>query len=105
MIVRIWKARARQSAGPRYVEYFKTHVVPELRAVRGYERAEVLVGASGEQPEIVVITWWASLDAIRGFAGDAIDTAVVHPAAAAMLTDFDRQVVHYEVAVDDAPGA
>ena len=102
MVVRIWRARATRENSARYVEYFNAHVLPELRSVPGYAGSEVLVGP-GEEPEIVVATRWASYDAVRQFAGDALDAAVVHPAAAALLSDFDRHVVHYEVAAEDGP--
>jgi hypothetical protein len=51
--------------------------------------------------EVLVITFWQSVDAIRGFAGDDLEGAVVAEAAAALLTQFDRRVRHYEVAVND----
>jgi heme-degrading monooxygenase HmoA len=99
VIARIWKARATGKAAPEYIEYFNAHVVPELRSVAGYEGVKVLLRTAGDEVQVVVITWWTSLEAIRGFAGDAIETAVVHPAAAALLVDFDRHVEHYDVAI------
>ena len=73
-------------------------------SIPGYKGAEVLVG-SGPDVEVTVITRWASLDAIRAFAGETITAAVVHPAAAALLIDFDRQVVHCEVALEHHGGS
>ncbi len=37
------------------------------------------------------------MDAIRAFAGEEIDEAVVEPGAVAALLDFDAKVQHYEV--------
>jgi len=37
------------------------------------------------------------MDAIRAFAGDDVENAVVEPEAVAALTTFDRTVQHYEV--------
>lgn len=51
--------------------------------------------------EVIVITFWRSLDSIRGFAGDDLEGAVVTEEAAALLTQFDHRVRHYEVAVKD----
>jgi heme-degrading monooxygenase HmoA len=101
MIARIWTARSTPALAPEYVAYFEQHVAPELRALKGYEGARVLVREADGEAHVMVVTWWASLDAIRAFAGDAIDTAVVHAAAAALLTDFDRGVMHYDVALTD----
>ena len=99
MIARVWSARATRAGAPQYVDYFTTHVLPELGAIAGYRGANVLTRGD-DSVEIVVITWWASLDAVRAFAGDTLDTAVVHGAAAALLTSFDREVKHYAVAGD-----
>ena len=51
--------------------------------------------------EVVVITFWESVDAIRGFAGADLERAVVADEAAALLTQFDRRVRHYELALRD----
>jgi hypothetical protein len=42
------------------------------------------------------------MDAIRGCAGADITKAVVDPAGAAVLIEFDTTVQHYEV-VEEAP--
>jgi hypothetical protein len=47
------------------------------------------------------MTEWASMNAVRAFAGDKPDQAVVEPAARAVLTTFDDHVEHFEVVEDD----
>jgi heme-degrading monooxygenase HmoA len=47
--------------------------------------------------EFLVLTRWASMDAIRAFAGDDVGKAVVEPEAVQALLSFDRTVQHYEV--------
>lgn len=101
MIARVWSARATRAGAPQYVAYFTAHVLPELGAISGYKGAKVLTRNRDDDVEVVVITWWTTLEAIRGFAGDAVETAVVHPAAAATLVDYDREVRHFTVDVDD----
>jgi len=39
------------------------------------------------------------MDAIRAFAGDTPERAVVEPEARAVLREFDETVTHYEVAL------
>ena len=67
----------------------------------GYAGAKLLECASSDQVEIVVITFWRSLDSIRGFAGADLEAAVVADEAAAVLTQFDRRVRPYKVVVTD----
>jgi len=72
-----------------------------LRKVDGYAGAVLLERDISDAVEIIVITWWRSLDAIRGFAGTDIEGAVVADEAASLLTQFDYHVRHYEVTVKD----
>src|SRR6266852_4442038 len=69
----------------------------------GYVGALLLQRDAAESVEVLVITWWRSLEAIRRFAGADLERAVVADEARAVLTQFDRRVRHYEVVVEDAP--
>jgi heme-degrading monooxygenase HmoA len=101
MIARVWSAQTTAAQAPAYVEHLRTQVLPALRKVDGYGGAMLLERAADDAVEIVVLTFWRSLDAIRGFAGADLEGAVVAEEAAALLTRFDRCVRHYEVAVED----
>ncbi len=50
------------------------------------------------------MTRWASIEAIRAFAGDDIDVAVVEAEARSVLVDFDTRVRHIELADGDVFG-
>jgi len=63
--------------------------------------SSVLIRSHGEAVEILVTTVWQSLEAIEAFAGTDREAAVVASEAAALLTDYDRRVRHYEVAQMD----
>jgi hypothetical protein len=49
--------------------------------------------------EIIVITFWRSVDSIEAFAGPDLERAVVADEAAALLAQFDRRVRHYQVSL------
>ena len=97
MIARIWTARTTPAHASAYAEYLRTHVVAALRGIDGYERALLLQNDAGDEVEVQVITFWRSLDAIHAFAGSDAEAAVVTPAAAALLTDYDRRARHFRV--------
>src|SRR5262245_61007020 len=99
MIARVWSARTTAAQAPSYVEHLRTQVLPALRRVDGYGGAMLLERPSTDAVEIIVLSFWQSLDAIRGFAGADLEAAVVAEEAAALLTEFDRRVRHYEVAL------
>ena len=101
-VLRRWTARARNANLHSYVEHFSKHVLPELRLVPGYLGASLSLDRGENETGIVVETTWRSLDDIRGFAGADIETAVVAPQAAALLTSYDRRVQHSQIALSDS---
>jgi uncharacterized protein YciI/heme-degrading monooxygenase HmoA len=98
-IARHWSARATEAQLPKYLEHFSKNVLPELRRAPGYLGANVSIRHNASEAEVFVETTWRSLEAIRAFAGTDLEAAVVAPEAAALLTDYDRRVRHYEIAV------
>ena len=101
-VLRRWSARATKAQLPKYLEHFCKNVLSELRRVPGYLGATVSLRRLESEVEIVVETTWRSLDSIRNFAGPDLEAAVVADQVATLLTDFDRRVRHYEIAVTDA---
>jgi hypothetical protein len=46
------------------------------------------------------MTTWASLDAVKAFAGEDYERAVVEPVVRELLDAFDDEVAHFAVAHD-----
>jgi hypothetical protein len=100
-IVRVWRGFGTVDGVERYChEHLTPVVLPRLRTLDGFLGARVLVRAAAGETEVVVITSWVSLDAIRAFAGEDYTSAVVEPVVSELLTRFDAHVSHYSVAVD-----
>ncbi|MFC5828700.1 antibiotic biosynthesis monooxygenase family protein [Nonomuraea insulae] len=97
MIARIWHATATPTGAEAYERHFTTAVLPELQDVAGHRGAYLLRRATGDHVELQVVTLWESLEAIKGFAGEDIDTAVVEPDARAALLTFGTTVTHHDV--------
>ena len=91
MIARIWKATARDAEA--YLRHLHGNVVPELKSIPGFRGLQVL----RREREIVVMTTWDSMEAVRAFAGEEPERAVVGPEAQAVLAGYDDFVRHYEV--------
>ena len=102
-ILRQWSARTTEAQLPKYLEHFSDRVLPRLRRVAGFLGATVSTRHDRNEVAIFVETTWRSLDAIRAFAGPDLEAAVVAPEAAALLTELDRRVRHWEIAIS-APG-
>jgi heme-degrading monooxygenase HmoA len=101
MIHRTWSARAVPANIDAYLHNFHELVAPALKSVPGFLGATILQGADEGNPDqgvrLVVVTRWESMDAISRFAGEDMEAAVVEPAAAAVLIEYDRRVTHLTV--------
>jgi heme-degrading monooxygenase HmoA len=104
VIVRTWSARASKQGAEAYRAYFEKTLLPELRQLPGFSGAFLLARDEEGGIELTAHTIWASLDAIRAFAGDDITTAVVEPEALAMLQHSDPTVVHRNVLLQAVQG-
>lgn len=91
MIARLWSARTHDADA--YQTLFTTDVLSHLRAVDGFRGAYLL----RNDLEVVTITLFDSLAAVRGFAGEDHEAANVSSAARQVLDDVDERVRHFDV--------
>lgn len=98
-IVRLWKGRATAAKAGDYVRHASETVFPQIQSIPGHRGAFLLRRSVADGVEFLVLTLWASMDAVRKFAGPDAEKAVVEPAARAALSDFEETVTHYEVVV------
>ena len=105
MIVRVWRGQTTPKNADAYLRHVTDKVLPSLLGIGGYLGARVLRREVAEGMEFLVLTQWDSWDAIRAFAGEDPDVAVIEPAAKAVLAEFDSFVRHFHVAYDTLPEA
>ncbi len=96
MIIRQWRGYASSEKAHEYPEHFRQAVLPELAKIEGFRGAYLLRRQEDRAVEFTVLTLWESMEAIRRFAGDNPELAVVAPAARDALRSFDDKVTHYE---------
>ena len=101
MIARIWRARALEQNAQIYKKHFRGEVVHKLADIPGFRSAELLCRQEDGVVDLLVQTRWDSMEAVRKFAGESYEQAVVEPAARAVLLDFDDKVQHFEVFASD----
>lgn len=97
MISRHWHGIVKTDQADAYVVYLLSETFPGLRQIQGFLGAEILKREVPEGIEFLIVTRWASIDAVRAFAGEDPGDAVVSPKAQAMMVDYDRVVQHYHV--------
>jgi heme-degrading monooxygenase HmoA len=101
VIARFWSAQTTHAQAPVYADHLRNEVLPTVRTVDGYAGAMLLEREVSGGIEILVITFWRSLDSIRGFAGDDLEGAVVSNEIVSLFSQFDQRVRHYELILKD----
>jgi heme-degrading monooxygenase HmoA len=99
MIARQWRGKTSVEHAEAYVQVLRTLVLPELAQIPGGQGAFVLRRDVDDGVEFVTLTLFDSLDAVKSFAGDEYEKAVILPEAEALLSWSERTATHYEVVV------
>ncbi|HEX4971472.1 MAG TPA: antibiotic biosynthesis monooxygenase [Steroidobacteraceae bacterium] len=97
MIARHWRGLVRRDRAAAYVEHLQSETLPQLVQLAGFLDAKVLRRDLSEGAEFLVVTIWESIDSIRAFAGNDVESAVVPPKARDMMIEYDRKARHYDV--------
>ncbi len=97
MISRHWSGRIKPEESNNYINYLKTQIIPKLRKMKGFRGASIQKRELEHAFDFLFISNWDSLEDIEQFAGKEIGVAVVSETAQNMMTDFDKEVRHYEV--------
>ncbi len=100
MIARIWRGYALPEKAEEYVKHLQMSVLPELRQIDGFQGVTLMRQDSTQVVEFIVLTFWESMEAIRKFAGDDAEVAVVAPAAQPLFREYDSTVRHFEVVLN-----
>ncbi len=96
-IVRLWRGRATPANAAAYARHVTERVFPSLAGIPGHRGAYLLRRETEGQVEFLAVTLWASMEAVRQFAGDRPERAVVEPEARAILARYDDVVQHFEL--------
>lgn len=99
MIARMWHGWTKLPDADSYENLLRNEMFPSMRRIVGFEGAYLLRRNSADEVEFVTVTMFTSLDAVRRFAGEDYETAVLHPQAARLLSRYDPKSVHYEIAI------
>lgn len=97
MIERQWKGTAHVGEADRYIDHLLRETFPSLYKINGFVKAFILKRNTPEGVEFQVATIWNSIDAIKQFAGEAYEDAVVPEVVREMMVTYDESVAHYEI--------
>ena len=99
MISRIWHGWTTPQNADAYESLLKTEIFHGIqnRQIAGFRGIQLLRRELAEEVEFVTIMTFDSIEAVRAFAGEDYEVAVVPPKAQALLARFDARSQHYEV--------
>jgi len=98
VIVRLWHGWTTPANADAYERLLKEEIFRGIarRAIPGYRGIELLRRPAGGEVEFVTVMRFDSLEAVRAFAGEDYEVAVVPPAARELLSRFDPRSAHFE---------
>ena len=98
VIARTWRGWTSLGDADAYTNYIAETGITGYRNTPGNEGAWILRRPDGDRCEFITLSFWESIDAIRGFAGDDVEQAVFYPDDDRYLVDREQQVRHYVIA-------
>ncbi|MCJ8157348.1 hypothetical protein [Sphingomonas sp. LaA6.9] len=98
IILRRWTGRIRTADRDAYVHYIEGTGGADYRNTHGNLGFQMLMRDLGDgTSEVTTLSWWISLEAIRGFAGEDISRARYYPEDDRFLLERPEHVEHHEV--------
>ena len=99
MISRVWHGWTTPTNADDYEALLKNEIFTGIknRQIAGYRGIHLFRRNLSNETEFVTVMWFDSIEAVRAFAGDDYEVAVVPPKARALLSRFDARSQHYEV--------
>jgi len=102
MIGRIWHGWTAPENADAYESLLRHEIFLGIqdRQIAGFRGIQLLRRDLATEVEFVTMMWFDSIAAIRVFAGEDYEVAVVPPEARALLSRFDERSQHYEIRAD-----
>jgi len=97
MIARIWHGRTKVEDYEAYTEFMKARAIPDYRKTPGFVKLVFLRTIKEDAGHFTLITFWESLEVIKHFVGEDIETAKYYPEDEGFLLEFEEKVAHHEV--------
>ncbi len=102
MIYRIWHGWTSPENADDYEALLKDEIFTGIqeRGIPGFRGIELLRRNLWETVEFVTIMRFDTIEAVKQFAGEDYETAVVPPKARMLLAYYDERSQHYELRAD-----
>jgi heme-degrading monooxygenase HmoA len=94
----MWRGWVATDGAAEYVDYINRTGMAEYRQTPGNIDAQMWTRDLGDgRTEVLTLSWWESLEAIKAFAGEDVSRAVFYPEDDDFLVGREESVTHYTV--------
>jgi hypothetical protein len=97
MIVRIWRGVTKSADADRYLPYLNQFVMPTYQIANGHEGLLVMEERQGELVQFLLLSFWASDQALASFVGADTSQVNLSPEEKSLLIAFESTARHYKV--------
>ena len=98
VILRRWSGCIRTADEKEYVDYVKRTGADDYASTPGNLGFQIVMRAVGDgSSEVTTLSWWESMAAIKGFAGEKPEVARYYPDDDHFLLDRQPHVDHFRV--------
>ncbi len=97
MIVRLWSGRTSEAKAQEYETFLKETAYPDYGDVQGNRGWLLLKRRHGDAVEFMFVSLWESMDALRAYAGDAVERPKYYPEDRAALLELPERAEHFEM--------
>lgn len=104
MIARSWRGMTAADKADEYLAYLRETGLKDYRSTPGNRGVLVMQRAVGDRCEIVLLSFWDSMEAVQAFAGKDPDVAKYYPEDERFLLEMQPFVRHYDLADGLPPG-
>ena len=97
LVARLWHGVVSTERADAYAAYLRRTGVKDCRGTPGNRGVQILRRTVAGTTHFLFISFWESVDAIRGFAGEDIERARYYPEDRTYLLELEPTVSHHEV--------
>lgn len=97
MIARLWHGKVPSEKAADYYRYLQETGLKDYAAVAGNRGIFLLKKEDKEATHFYTLTFWENTEAVKAFAGEAMEQARYYPEDAAYLLEPEPTVTHFDV--------
>ena len=99
-VARVWHGRTPLARADEYRDYPFESGVKKIASIPGNLGVQMMMRKGADDAEFMVISYWGSIDAIKGYAGEGYEHVHDLPRDAEFLIDKEKLVRHFELDVN-----